>query len=97
MPTEDRYCSSWLPARDSEPSRIRAGVNEPTPAPPKDHDTKALPRVDTGIAEARSVTQHHEVVRIADDFPGATLGPGLVEGVLVDVGEQGGDHPGEFP
>ena len=33
-------------------------------------------------------TQHHEVVRIADDFPGATLGPGPVEGVQVDVGQE---------
>ena len=32
--------------------------------------------------------QHHEVVRIADDFSGATFGPGPVEGVQVDVGEE---------
>ncbi len=32
--------------------------------------------------------QHHEVVRIADDFSGATLGPGPVEGVQVDVGQE---------
>jgi hypothetical protein len=32
--------------------------------------------------------QHHEVVRIADDFSDATLGPGPVEGVQEDVGQQ---------
>ena len=29
--------------------------------------------------------QHHEVVRIADDFSDTMLGPGPVEGVQVDV------------
>jgi len=32
--------------------------------------------------------QHHEVVRIADDFSHAPLGPGPVEGVQVDVGQE---------
>ena len=37
--------------------------------------------------------QHHEVVRIADDFSDAGLGPGPVEGVQVDVGKKRGDDP----
>ncbi len=39
------------------------------------------------------LAQHHEVVRIADQLPGATLSPGPVEGVQVDVGQQRGDDP----
>lgn len=39
------------------------------------------------------LAQHHEVVRVADNFSGATLRPGPVEGVQVDVGQQRGDDP----
>jgi len=39
------------------------------------------------------LAQHDEVVRVADDFPDATLNPGPVEGVQVDVGQQRGDDP----
>ena len=44
-----------------------------------------------GLGASR--TQHHEIVRIADDFTRATFGPGSVEGVQVDVGEERGDNP----
>jgi hypothetical protein len=37
--------------------------------------------------------QHHEVVRVADDFPGAMPRPGPIEGVQVNVGKEGRDDP----
>ena len=33
--------------------------------------------------------QHHEVVRIADDFADTMFSPGLVEYMQVDVGQEG--------
>ena len=50
------------------------------------HDRSRLRWACSACALGRA--QHHEVVRVADDFSNATLGPGPVEGVQVDVGQQ---------
>ncbi len=34
---------------------------------------------------------HHEVIRVADQLPGALLGPGSIERVQVNVGQQRGN------
>ena len=39
------------------------------------------------------LADHHEVVRVADELPGALLGPGPIERVQVNVGQQRGNDP----
>ncbi len=54
-------------------------------------DGSCLPLGSLGLLLGRA--QHHEGVRIADDFSSATLDPGPVKGMQVDVGEGRYDCP----
>ena len=95
-----RRCSQSLPdmrARKMAPEEVEALLA----LPEVDHSGLVRMKAQTEVTEDGGCpplgffglllgrAQHHEVVRVADDFSGATLGPGPVEGVQVDVGQEG--------